>query len=333
MEQINQLIKTITDENKHNSSYEISDHVIAQFSVDDDYYRARIESYSTSSELYTVYFLDYGNTDENVPIENLYSYSDELKQIEPQAHGYLLDNITSETWTESVRSFVAEKLNDIIQFYIADENNSIIHMKFDNENDIYNIKENTEQINSSTKTFTANILATDNDCFYIHILPDGNLHACEMDEILQTCQKEHQDQWAINDLCFVSNEENKYYRGQILAIDDNKYDVKCIDYGNIIQNISNEHLYVLPDEDIYIQSPLAHKCRLFGLDDVQQTKAIEDVIKDIQPIEHVTITIENDQNDQCLFVTLVRENNEIVNNQYLCDNIENENKVGKNSIY
>jgi len=328
MDRINELIDNVIQEDKHNSSYEIGDHIIAKFTEDDNYYRARIESYSSESELYTVYFLDYGNLDENLPIDNLYSYSNDLNQIEPQARGYLLDKIDSKEWNE-IFPLVEKNLNDIIEFYFTDENNSIIHFKFNNENEINNIKENIQPIETSTieqnKTFQANISATDNDCFYIHILPDGNLHVCEIEEILQISNQDRKDTWTINDLCIVSNEENRYYRGEILAINDNKYNVKCIDYGNILENITNDHLYVLPDQDIFKQSSLAYKCRLHGIDDVNQVKAIEDLIKTIPTTEHVTITVKNDLNDPCLFVILIRENNEIVNDRYLSDDNDTTN--------
>ncbi|CAF5031403.1 unnamed protein product, partial [Rotaria sp. Silwood1] len=77
IEKIDQLIDKIINENKRNSSYEIGDHVIAQFTQDDHYYRARIESYSTSTNFYTVYFSDYGNLDDNIKLNHLYSYSNE----------------------------------------------------------------------------------------------------------------------------------------------------------------------------------------------------------------------------------------------------------------
>jgi hypothetical protein len=336
VDRINELIEIIVQEDKHNSSYEIGQHIIAQFTEDNVHYRARIESYSTSTELYTVYFLDYGNLDENIPLDNLYSYSDDLKQIEPQAHGYLLDKIDSDVWNEIIRSLVEKSLNDIIEFYFSDENNSIIHLKINTENEIHNIEEIETSIIEENKTFQVNISATDNDCFYIQILPDGNLHACKIEELLKTCDKERKDTWTINDLCIVSKEEDRYYRGEIIAINDNKYDVKLIDYGNVLEDITDDHLYVLPDEKIFKQPSLAHKCRLHGIDDTNQVKAIEDIIKNIQPSECVTITVENDLNDQCLFVKLVKENNEIVNDQYLSDDndtTKNDDKVLNYFIY
>ncbi|CAF5173394.1 unnamed protein product, partial [Rotaria magnacalcarata] len=111
--------------------YAIGDHVIAKFSEDDEHYRARIESYSSTSNLYTVYFLDYGNLDENVPVDHLYSYSGGLEAIEPLVRRYLLNQVTIETWTNTVQSIIEEKLNDNIEFTIIDENNSIIDVKFD----------------------------------------------------------------------------------------------------------------------------------------------------------------------------------------------------------
>lgn len=326
LDHINEVIKNVIEEDKHNSSYEIGDHVIAKFSEDENHYRARIKSYCSTSQIYTVYFLDFGNIDENVPIDSLFSYSDDLKEIPPQAHGYLLDEIDSNIWNDTVRPLVENNLYETVEFYFTDENNSMIHLKFDNEN----LQENKSVTNEENKTFQANISATDKDSFYIHILPDGNLNACEMEENLQICDKNRQDTWTINDLCIVSDEENRFYRGKILAIDENTYDVKRIDYGNVLENLTVDHLYAIPDEEIYKRSSMAQQCRLDGVDDVNQTKAIEEIIKNIPITERVTITVENDRNDPCLFVKLVRENNDIVNEKYLSEYnqiTENENKV------
>ena len=54
-------------------------------------------------------FLIYGNIDENVRIDHLFSYSSELEKIEPQAHGYSLNGIDSEEWNNRFRELVEEK--------------------------------------------------------------------------------------------------------------------------------------------------------------------------------------------------------------------------------
>jgi hypothetical protein len=321
LERINDLIDGIVQEDKHNSSYEIGDYVIAQFTDDKNHYRARIDSYSDSSQTYTVYFLDYGNIDENVSLNNLYSYSEELKQIEPQAHCYSLEKITSQSWIDTVQSLFEQKINDEIEFYFIDENKSLIHIKLDNENEIYT---------NQPKTFSANISGTNKDCFYIHILPDADALICEMDELLNNHTKENNtsNSWKINDLCIVFNEEeNKYFRGKILLINNEKYNVQCIDYGNILSDITNDKLYLLTDEKLLKRSPLARECRLHGVNDNNQIKAIEEVIQHIEPGECVTITVENDRNDQCMFVMLFRGDNEIINDRYQSND---EIKVRKN---
>ncbi|CAF4371213.1 unnamed protein product, partial [Rotaria sp. Silwood2] len=163
-------------------------------------------------------------------------------------------------------------------------------------------------ISVTNKLLSANISAIDENFFYIHILPDDNLNVCEIEEYLLAYYKQNKDQWTINDLCIVSNDENKFYRGQILDINDNKYNVRCIDYGNILQNISHDHLFILSNDDILKQSSLAHKCQLYGIDDINQRKAIDDIIQYIPITECLTIHIEkNDENNQCLVVTLIRE--------------------------
>ena len=202
LEQIADIIDTLVQENQHNSTYEIGDYVIAQFTDDNQHYRARIEAYSSSTELYTVYFLDYGNTDENVSKEHLYSYSDQLKDIPPQVQGYSLDKVTSQTWINIVLPLLEEKQNETIDFYFLDDTKSTIHIKFDNENQIYH-QEQEQQQQQQPKTFTGNISGTNQDCFYIHILPDADTLICEMDELLQAHPKEHSNEWKINDLCIV----------------------------------------------------------------------------------------------------------------------------------
>ncbi|CAF4102982.1 unnamed protein product [Rotaria socialis] len=338
LERIHQLIDKIVVEKLHNSSYAIGDHVVAKFSEDDEYYRARIESYSSTSNLYTVYFLDYGNLDENVTVDHLYSYSDELEKIKPLIRGYLLNQVTIETWTNTIQPIIEEKLNDSIEFTIIDENNSIIDIEFDDAIYADHVQEYVEQIESSiieqAKRFTANISATDKDSFYIHILPDDNLRVCELEEYLKACDKQRKHIWAINDRCIVSNDQEQFYRGQILAIDDNKYHVKCIDYGNTLENIDDGHLFVLSDITILEQLPLAHQCRLYGIDDSNQIKVINDVIKNIPTTECVTVDIENDENYQVWLVKLTRENNDTINDHYLSsdDNIlDNENTQGSNN--
>ncbi|CAM4748884.1 unnamed protein product [Rotaria magnacalcarata] len=338
LERIHELIDKIVLEQLHNSSYAIGDHVIAKFSEDDEHYRARIESYSSTSNLYTVYFLDYGNLDENVPVDHLYSYSGELEAIEPLVRRYLLNQVTIETWTKTVQSIIEEKLNDNIEFTIIDENNSIIDVKFDDAIYADHVQEYVEQIESSiieqTKSFAANISATDKDSFYIHILPDDNLRVCELEEYLKTCDKQRKHIWAINDRCIVGNDEEHFYRGQILATDDNKYHVKCIDYGNILENINDGHLFVLSDVRILEQLPLAQQCRLYGIDDSNQIKVINDIIKNIPTTECVTVDIENDENYQLWLVKLTRENNDVINDHYLSsdDNIlDNENQQGSDN--
>ena len=318
MDRINDLIAKIVEQSQHNASYAIGDHIIAQFNEDDNHYRARIESYSSTDRTYSVYFLDYGNVDDQVREDHLFSYSDELKQIEPQAHGYFLENITVQTWTSTVRSLVeAEKLNETVEFEFIDENKSIIHIRFDDDGDsrIYNAEKN------KPKTFTANISGTNKDCFYIHILPEADSLICEMDELLQNHVKEHRtDAWSIDDRCMVfDSEQNQYFRGQILAMDDGRYDVQCIDYGNVMRELADEHLYLLTNDDLVKQPALARQCRLYGVNDGNQSKAIDELLQHIDPSERVTITVENDQNDQCMSVMLFRENNEIVNDQYQFD--------------
>lgn len=325
IEQINLLINNIVEENSHNSSYKVGEHVIAKYSQDKNYYRARIESYSESSDTYTVYFLDYGNTDENVTVDNLYSNSNELEKIEPQAHGYLLNNVSMEMWSNKLQEIMEGKINYVIEFSFVDETNSIIDVKFDDDIN------NTEQIQSSSfneqnKIFPATISATDNDCFYIHRLPEDNLNICELEDSIQTCDKQRKHIWNQDDLCLVCDDQDKFYRGKILSIDSDKYNVKCIDYGNKFESLNDDRLFILPNDELFQQLPLAHQCRLNGVDDIMQIKIIDEIIKNIPETERVTIDVENELNDPCWLVKLTRENNEIVNDRYVSNDINGSDK-------
>lgn len=312
LERIDELIDTLLEENHRLSSYNIGDHVIAQFSKDQNYYRARIESSTINPDLYTVYFLDYGNTEENIRKDQLYSYSDALKSIPPLAEKYSLDGISLSSWINHARSIVDKYENEKIEFCFIDASKSIIHLKFDNEHEIYN----------QPKTFTANVSGTYKDCFYIHILPESDALICEIDELIQTEMKKEPVQddqpWNIDDLCIVYDPERKdHFRGRILSINGEKYNVQCIDYGHVLLDLSSTNLYRLINDELREKEALARACRLYGVDADDQIKAIDEVIRHINPMEHVTITIDNHQNPPCLFVMLFRENNEIVNDRFI----------------
>ena len=308
LERVNQLIDTLLEENQRPSSYNLGDYVIAQFSKDENYYRARIESSSTNPDLYIVYFLDYGNTEENIRKDQLYFYSDALKSISPLAEKYSLDGISLSSWINHVRSIVDKYENEKIEFYFIDANKSIIHMKFDHENE--------------PKTFTANVSGTYKDWFYIHILPETDALICEIDELIQTeMKKEHtqDDQpWNIDDLCIVYDFERKnHFRGRILSINGEKYNVQCIDHGHVLPDLSSTNLYRFINDELREKEALARACRLYGVDADDQIKAIDEVIRHIDPMERVTITVDNHQNPSCMFVMLFRENNETVNDRFI----------------
>ncbi|CAF3557921.1 unnamed protein product, partial [Rotaria sp. Silwood2] len=135
---------------------------------------------------------------------------------------------------------------------------------------------------------------------------------------------------SINDLCIVFNGHHEYFCGKIVSIVENKYDIICIDYGNILQNLTADQLYELPDVEVVNIVPLARRCQLYAVDDLNQSKAIEEIIKTIPSTEYVTISIEN-EDDKYLFVTPIRENNAIFNKKYQYDNKNIEDKNEKKS--
>jgi len=77
----------------------------------------------------------------------------------------------------------------------------------------------------------------------------------------------------------------------------------CVDYGHILQYLTADQLYELSDVDVFRMVPLARLCQLYGVDDLNQSKAIEEIIQTIPSTEVVTITIEN-VDDNYLFIIL-----------------------------
>ncbi|CAF3435595.1 unnamed protein product [Rotaria sp. Silwood1] len=134
IEKIDQLIDKIINENKRNSSYEIGDHVIAQFTQDDHYYRARIESYSTSTNFYTVYFIDYDTNEKN---EIILSNSSDIVNIDEQKTSQIENNNNNDqsdditNVTENSSSLSMSNNNQTIDF---GENDSLTTIK-DETND------------------------------------------------------------------------------------------------------------------------------------------------------------------------------------------------------
>ena len=312
LERINELIETCLTENQRPSSYDIGDYVLAQFTKDENYYRARIES-STTNECYTVYFLDYGNTEDNVRKDQFYAYSDALKSILPLAQKYSLDRINAPSWVNHVRPIVEKYENETIEFYFVDPSNSVIHMKFNSdETSVYH----------QPKTLTANISGTYKDRFYIHILPDTDALVCEIDELIQAEMKnedkEENPQWKLDDLCLVyDSQRDEHFRGRILSIDEGKFHVQCIDHGHVLSDLSSTNLSRIRNDELRQKPALARACRLHGVDDHEQLKAIDEIIRHIDPMERVTITVDHDENTPCLMVMLFRENHEIVNDRFI----------------
>ena len=332
LKDIDAAIDRIIEDNQHSSSYQIGDHVIARFTDDEYHYRARIESHTSASDTYAVFFLDFGNIDEDVPVDHIYPCPEELKSIEPQAHGYLLADTDADTWEVTVQSWLAdEKLNSTVEFQIVDGNESVIRMNFvdDDESEVNEHELTSVSYTESTNTLMATVSGVDKDCFYIHLLSDAD----EIAPVLQTCEKVPRtaDPWAVGDLCLVSNDDNQSYRGQVLAMHENTYDVRCLDYGHVLHNRTSDQLYAVPDEGIFQRAALARQCRLHDVDANSQSKAIEDVIQHIPASERLTITVENDLDAPCLSVVLARENHDIVNDHYLTSTDatgEDEAKVG-----
>ena len=300
LEDINEIIDEIVQMNQHNERYSIDDYVIAQFSEDNEYYRAKIESYSSETNTYSVYFLDYGNIDENVPINRLFPYSSRLNQFANQVRSYKLE---SYVWPDELSSL----LNQELEFDLIDHDLSIISIKC--------------LLKSQPKTLTANLCSTNQNSFYVHLLPDADALICEIDELLETHEREQQDvhQWKLNDLCMIfDSNENRYFRGRIQAIRNQLFDIQYIDYGNLLSNVSNQQMFVLKNPFLLEQKPLARQCRLYGVNDENQSKAIDEVIRLIPLTEQLTLTVDNQQNDtQCMFVMLFRNNKEIINDRYI----------------
>ncbi|CAF1517040.1 unnamed protein product, partial [Rotaria sordida] len=192
-------------------------------------------------------------------------------------------------------------------------------------------KEQTQPIhpNEKTKFLTCKITNCNTNYFDLNIFAFDIVAISGIKGYLKTREKVHLalNNLSIDDLCIVFNGHHEYFRGKIVSIIENKYDIICIDYGNILQNLTADQLFELPDVEVFHIAPLARQCQLYAVDDLNQSKAIEEIIKTIPSTEYVTISIEN-EDDKYLFVTLIRETNAIVNKKYRSDdkNIQDKNE-------
>jgi len=308
LEKINEIIDQTTANPKPISEGHAGDLVIARFTDDQTYYRARIQSFSAESNSYSVYFIDFGNVDDNVANEFVLSYPDELKTIEPQVRGYLLDQIDDKRWHQVVRPFLeAEKLNSEVNFDLIDEQSSIIHLhdlpedKVEDED--VQAEEKDEPVDEQRKILSGHVSSVENDCFYFQSISSG---IDEMNEVLKTIARQNRTdgQWAIGDRCLVVDDDDRLSRGEIVSIEENnEFTVKSFDYGSTKTNRKENQLFLIPDEEIFQREPLAHQCRLQSVDDEHQRQKIEEIPSN----QLVEIEIENDQNASCWCVKIRRE--------------------------
>ncbi|CAF1501730.1 unnamed protein product, partial [Adineta steineri] len=163
---------------------------------------------------------------------------------------------------------------------------------------------------SKKKLLTCQKTSCDKSYFYVQILTRDILLIAELSGKLKICEKR---KLTVNDIsvdmsCIIYYIKD-YYRATIIS--SNGYAVKCIDYEYIVQDININDLYCLPEDEIFFSVPLAKKCRVYGVDYENHEKALND-FKSIPSKEYMSIIIENEDAD-CLQVTLVGENNGIFN--------------------
>jgi hypothetical protein len=312
--QIEQIISSNMKSNQVDVSYSIGDHVIVQYNEDNKYYRARIESYSETSRTYVVYFLDNGYRKENICIEYIYPYIDALSPFPPQAHRYTFDQANVQSWQAASRVDIENHmLNKMVNFKLIDENESIISDILTDEQlaniDGTRMKVMLESEVEQTKTFSVSISSIDNDCFYIQKSPEDCSAVCDMETMLQTSMKEHRknETWLIDDLCIVVDDQNRFYRGQIISTNDKTYDVRSIDYGYMVEKRTDDQLYLLPDGHMLRRAPLAQRCRLYTIDNTHTSSSVKESIQQSQTTEFVTIRVEKDRDATCWLVTLIRD--------------------------
>jgi hypothetical protein len=293
MTRIEHTIDRIVQNSQCRTSCEINDYVIAQYADDGVYYRARIQSYESTTSTY------------------IYDYAYELNDIEPQAHRYRLEKISTQQWLDHVRTVYETKTQEQITFEFVDDEQTTIRTEL------------SSLESSEPATWTATICGVDRTYFYIHRFPQTDALVCEILELLQTETKQpraNASSWSNNELCIVfDRNEDVFVRGKILVNDNDRYDVQCIDYGRILSDITSDDLYILPDQQACRQAPLARQCRLYNVTDENQIRAIDETIRMIGKEEIITVTLHNSAQESCLSVMLFRENHDIVNDRYQTD--------------
>ena len=275
LSRIEKLIEMAVEKSDKKPEYQIDEYVVAQYQSDENYYRARIISHSPANDAYQVYFIDFGNVDENVPHEQIYSYNEELEKIPSQAHRYSLNNVSTETWHNKTRQIIEALVQSQIEFEILDEQNSMIRLKVpDYEND-----QPTDSMETQTDKDEASIQLSTNPTAISSEIEKTSLDFEKIQRLNETLPLE--------DSRTVLDDDENNVRGRITTANEENFDVEYIDHENTLTNQGAQQLSILPDNLISRQNDLVAPLPSDVIDDENSRELPTDHILPLQAVEKI----------------------------------------------
>ncbi|XP_055320902.1 maternal protein tudor isoform X2 [Sitodiplosis mosellana] len=247
---------------------------IGKYTFDDQWYRARI--IDSDSEITSIQFVDYGNTDSITDNSLLKSITDNsLIAREPFAMACSLPIAPhgSNEWTEAACNKLRMLTNDSpMEFELVSKDKDVNYVKlfFVGGRDL--VKEMIQEEVADP----LEIIKTGETCFVSHINSLGDFFI-QVDSDTEVLRKIEQHLASDNDsvvltsptvgtICSALFDDGAWYRARILNIlPDSKYDVEFLDYGNTFQTTEVRSL----SPEITQLPHLRKRCYLKLPDDVE----------------------------------------------------------------
>lgn len=213
---------------------------IAQYTIDDQWYRAKI--IDTDGDITSIQFIDFGNTDTITNNELLKASTESFDVIKPYALPCALpiEPRNSSEWSDKACSKLQELAqNQLLHFEFISQSPSINYVNlFAGDRDISKelvaegLANALEVVKSDEVCYVSH---TDSlDSFYIQVDSDSNALRL-IEEYLRDVNKfEILTEYTVGKICVAKFEDGEYYRAQILNSErtDAGVLVCFVDYGN-----------------------------------------------------------------------------------------------------
>lgn len=267
---------------------------IAKYSVDDQWYRARI--IDTDGEITSIQFIDYGNTDSITDKSLLKTSNDSFNAIPPFAVPCSLALAPiGRDWSEAACQKIQDIGSQLIHFDVISESSERYYVNiFIDETNI------AKELITSNEAIPLDILKSGEKCFVSHTNSIENFYI-QMDASstgLEIMEQFLADPAKLEPLLNVErgvicaalfSEDGCYYRARVLSKQSEDIEVMFVDFGNT--SLTTD-VRVLPDKIAEIPD-MARKCSLKIPDAIQSwSEAAEVRFKDISATGATVFTVQ-----------------------------------------